>query len=104
MLRCRTGTRRNGPMRLSSCSTACCEVLDVKILPFSGALRRLQATFAAAIILALCTAPALAAAADAAKPIYLLGIPVDFILFGLTLIGVAIFHHKTLQVALTGLA
>ncbi|MGH6767856.1 MAG: citrate transporter, partial [Xanthobacteraceae bacterium] len=34
---------------------------------------------------------------------YLFGIPVDFILFGLTLIGVAVFHHRTLQVALTGL-
>ena len=32
------------------------------------------------------------------------GIPVDFILFALTLIGVALFHHRTLQVALTGLA
>ena len=32
------------------------------------------------------------------------GIPVDFILFGLTLLGVALFHHYTLQVALTGLA
>ena len=34
----------------------------------------------------------------------LLGIPVDFILFGLTLAGVALFHRHTLQVALTGLA
>src|SRR6185295_17610931 len=34
----------------------------------------------------------------------LLGIPADFILFGLTLIGVALFHNKTLQAALTGLA
>ena len=33
-----------------------------------------------------------------------LGVPVDFILFGLTLAGVALFHHHTLQVALTGLA
>src|SRR5688572_19321506 len=32
-----------------------------------------------------------------------LGIPVDFILFALTLLGVALFHRKTLQVALTGL-
>ena len=32
------------------------------------------------------------------------GIPVDFILFAATLIGVALFHKKTLQVALTGLA
>ena len=36
--------------------------------------------------------------------LYVFGIPVDFILFALTLVGVAIFHHKTLQVALTGLA
>ncbi|HRH80944.1 MAG TPA: SLC13 family permease [Thiobacillaceae bacterium] len=33
----------------------------------------------------------------------LLGIPVDFILFTLTLLGVALFHHHTLKVALTGL-
>jgi Na+/H+ antiporter NhaD/arsenite permease-like protein len=32
-----------------------------------------------------------------------LGVPVDFILFGLTLAGVALFHHHTLQVALIGL-
>jgi hypothetical protein len=32
------------------------------------------------------------------------GIPVDFILFGLTLLGVAVFHHHTLRVALIGLA
>jgi Na+/H+ antiporter NhaD/arsenite permease-like protein len=31
------------------------------------------------------------------------GIPVDFILFALTLLGVALFHHYTLPVALTGL-
>ena len=34
----------------------------------------------------------------------LFGIPVEFILFALTLLGVALFHHKTLQVALSGLA
>jgi Na+/H+ antiporter NhaD/arsenite permease-like protein len=32
------------------------------------------------------------------------GIPVDFILFALTLLGVALFHRHTLPVALTGLA
>jgi Na+/H+ antiporter NhaD/arsenite permease-like protein len=50
-------------------------------------------------------APALAAEVPAqggGNP-ELFGIPVDFILFGLTLLGVALFHHKTLQVALTGL-
>jgi len=34
----------------------------------------------------------------------LMGIPVAFILFACTLLGVALFHHYTLQVALTGLA
>jgi Na+/H+ antiporter NhaD/arsenite permease-like protein len=33
----------------------------------------------------------------------LAGIPIDFILFALTLLGVAMFHHHTLYVALTGL-
>ena len=32
------------------------------------------------------------------------GVPIEFVLFGLTLAGVALFHHHTLQVALTGLA
>ncbi|HSS71150.1 MAG TPA: citrate transporter [Casimicrobiaceae bacterium] len=32
------------------------------------------------------------------------GIPVDFILFGLTLIGVALFHRYTLKIAVSGLA
>ncbi len=34
----------------------------------------------------------------------LFGIPVDFILFAATLLGVALFHHYVLQVALTGIA
>ncbi|MEH2542125.1 MULTISPECIES: citrate transporter [unclassified Bradyrhizobium] len=38
------------------------------------------------------------------EPILLFGIPVDFLLFALTLLGVALFHHHTLPVALTGLA
>jgi Na+/H+ antiporter NhaD/arsenite permease-like protein len=33
-----------------------------------------------------------------------LGVPADFVLFALTLAGVALFHHHTLQVALVGLA
>jgi Na+/H+ antiporter NhaD/arsenite permease-like protein len=49
--------------------------------------------------------PSWAAVSDMSpEPLYLLGIPVDFILFGLTLLGVALFHHHTLAVALTGLA
>jgi Na+/H+ antiporter NhaD/arsenite permease-like protein len=34
----------------------------------------------------------------------LFGIPIDFILFALTLAGVALFHHHTLRVAVIGLA
>ena len=47
--------------------------------------------------------PTVAAAAPV-EPLHVAGVPVDFILFGLTLLGVALFHHHTLQVALTGLA
>src|SRR5262245_45903302 len=66
------------------------------------------ALFAAAvtvlgILLANPSTAASATGAYAAQPIYLFGVPVDFILFGLTLLGVAVFHHKTLEVALGGL-
>jgi Na+/H+ antiporter NhaD/arsenite permease-like protein len=45
--------------------------------------------------------PAHAATARSGPAIF--GIPFDFILFALTLLGVALFHHHTLRVALTGL-
>ena len=55
-------------------------------------------------MLCLVAVPAAAAVGEAAvAPVRLLGIPVDFILFGLTLIGVGLFHHHTLAVALSGL-
>jgi Na+/H+ antiporter NhaD/arsenite permease-like protein len=58
-----------------------------------------------AIVAMACAGPAFAApAGPSPEPIYLLGIPVDFILFAMTLLGVALFHHHTLRVALTGLA
>lgn len=53
------------------------------------------------LIVLTASGPALAAGADGPQ---VFGIPVDFILFGLTLLGVALFHDKTLQVALGGLA
>lgn len=73
---------------------------------FAGARpRHFLVTAAFAVVLVVLVSPALAAAAETAvRPLYLFGIPVDFILFGLTLLGVAMFHHYTLQVALTGLA
>src|SRR6187200_1604896 len=68
---------------------------------------RLLLAVAVATLVVLFANPAAAAAstgAYSAQPVYLFGIPVDFILFGLTLLGVAVFHHKTLRVALNGLA
>jgi Na+/H+ antiporter NhaD/arsenite permease-like protein len=38
------------------------------------------------------------------EPITLLGVPAEFILFGLTLAGIALFHRNTLAVGLAGLA
>ncbi len=70
-------------------------------------ISRLSSLGVAAAALAAFAPPrcaATAAATSAVQPVFVFGIPVDFILFALTLIGVAIFHHKTLQVALTGLA
>jgi hypothetical protein len=50
---------------------------------------------AVATLAALLTSPAPAASATgvySAQPVYLFGVPIDFILFGLTLLGVAVFH------------
>jgi len=55
-------------------------------------------------VLGLAAWPVHAAVAGAAEAPAMAGIPVDFILFGLTLLGVALFHRHTLHVALIGLA
>lgn len=60
----------------------------------------LRALVAAGVCL---TADAAHAAASAVEGPAILGIPVEFLLFAATLLGVALFHHYTLQVALTGL-
>src|SRR6266567_6133348 len=46
-----------------------------------------------------------AAGANAApvEPPALAGIPIDFILFAATLVGIALFHHHTLPIAVGGL-
>src|ERR671914_1008357 len=49
-----------------------------------------KALFAAAVVIGIVCA--------------LIGVPIEFVLFGLTLVGVALFHHHVLQVALTGRA
>src|SRR5262249_17629963 len=68
-----------------------------------GRGRACKVVLAAAVLLASC-AYALAAEPASPEPLYLIGIPVDFILFGVTLLGVALFHRHTLPVALAGLA
>ena len=105
-------------MRVSSCSIACCEITYLaaartasfpnQIVCFPTAWRSGSLFTAVAIFVAIVSPPSVALAAtagtSAAQPVFVFGIPVDFILFGLTLLGVALFHHKTLQVALSGLA
>ena len=65
----------------------------------------LRVLAAAALAFTACAAHAAAGTpASAPDSPELLGIPVDFILFALTLLGVALFHHHTLRVALIGVA
>ena len=69
-----------------------------------GVAARASLAVAGASVVVFSAAAASAASGSAVEPVFVFGIPVDFILFALTLIGVAFFHHKTLQVALAGLA
>ena len=100
-------------MRLLACSTHCCgniRVADrtVRSRPLwrsaGGVAARASLAVAGASVVVFSAAAASAASGSAVEPVFVFGIPVDFILFALTLIGVAFFHHKTLQVALAGLA
>jgi hypothetical protein len=70
--------------------------------PWATGIRRVLAALFL-LVLATLMSPAFAAAPPA-TPVYALGIPVDFILFGLALLGVALFHRHTLPVALISLA
>lgn len=56
-----------------------------------------------ACLAALCLGGA-AFPAWAGDPVLVGGIPLDFVLFAMTLLGVALFHNHTLHVGLTGLA
>ena len=55
----------------------------------------------AALAKAFLASPAASAGAEGPS---VAGVPVEFILFGLTLLGVALFHHHTLKVGLIGLS
>src|SRR5919109_1803559 len=68
--------------------------------------RALAAAFPAVLLAAFLASPLAAAEAApiAIEPIEIWAVPIDFILFGMTLIGIALFHHHTLAIALAGLA
>jgi len=72
---------------------------------FSTPVRHRGIAYAAASLL-FGLFPAAASAIEEGVPsvgFTLLGIPIEFIFFGLTLMGVAVFHRRTLEVTLTGL-
>ena len=69
---------------------------------FAGQVGRRGLSCLAMIILALM--PGLLFAAETGyQPVEIFSIPLEFILFALTLLGVALFHNHTLTVALVGL-
>jgi Na+/H+ antiporter NhaD/arsenite permease-like protein len=57
----------------------------------------------AGLLTILLLAPVMSFAATTSAMPVVFGIRIEFILFALTLVGVAVFHHKTMYVALTGL-
>lgn len=58
-----------------------------------------------AFVLGVVLLPSAVFAGDGSgKSIEFAGIPVEFILFGLTLLGIALMHKHVLKVALSGLA
>jgi Na+/H+ antiporter NhaD/arsenite permease-like protein len=59
---------------------------------------------AIAVLLVLAGGTVPAVAASSAPTIDVAGVPVDFIVFALTLAGIAFFHHHTLGIALAGLS
>ena len=71
-------------------------------------MRRPASLARSCFLIAMLHVPMLAFAQGAAPATYtpdlyrVFGIPIDFILFALTLLGVALFHTHTLRVALAG--
>jgi len=70
-------------------------------MTISRRMRRAAAPCLSATALAVIPFPVLAAGGEGPD---VFGVPVDFILFAVTLLGVALFHRHTLYVALAGLA
>ena len=72
-------------------------------MPLAHKKHHKQTLIHAGLLLLAALVAIVASTPGAGGPAFL-GIPVDFILFALTLLGVALMHQQTLKVALTGLA
>ena len=72
-------------------------------MPHAHKKHHKQTSIHAGLLLLAALVAIVASTPGAGGPAFL-GIPVDFILFALTLLGVALMHEQTLKVALTGLA
>jgi hypothetical protein len=90
-------TRRRSDEEILLARSVTGQAVNVPLLLLAAAIALPAVLFANPAAAASTTVP------YSAQPVSLFGIQVDFILFGLTLLGVAVFHHKTLEVALTGL-
>jgi len=66
-------------------------------------LQNSQRVIIAAVAITAALLPVTASAATGLPELTVFGIPVEFILFACTLLGVGMFHHHTLPVALSGL-
>src|SRR5690554_484272 len=64
--------------------------------------KRLLCPLVAALLLVAVPAGAAEALDQDGGLLTLLGIPIEFLLFGAVLLGVAVFHHHTFNVALVG--
>jgi Na+/H+ antiporter NhaD/arsenite permease-like protein len=65
-------------------------------------IRQLRAACGVLLLALLPQAVFAAEGSAASNLVYVAGIPIDFILFGLVLLGVALFHKHTLRIAVTG--
>ena len=81
------------PLRLFPRSISSCPIV-YEVQRFRLPFRVIRSVFAAVVAAAVSAFPAAAATADisSVQPAFAFGIPLDFILFALTLIGVAVFH------------
>ena len=79
-------------------------MIEDKLVAVTGRRVRTALMLMLAAFAALLAGAEPAAAAAGGEPLYLGPIPVDFILFALILLGIALFHRQTFNVAMIGLA